>query len=78
MLFFPYLVPFEMFVMIRLMLLLSVVGSVYLTPSYFGHLDPDINCVFHAIGRSIFSGGIFAEGGGGGLSSVFICFDRCL
>ena len=27
-------------------------------PCYFGHLDPDINCVFHAIGRFICLGGV--------------------
>ena len=71
--------PFDIFVMYRftVLVLLLVVRSDS-TPTYFGHLDPDMNCVFHAIGRCIFSGGIFAEGGGGGLSSVFICFDRCL
>ena len=57
--------------MIRLILLLSVFGSVHLTPSYFGYLDPDMNCVFHAIGRCIFSGGIFAEEGWGWVIDVY-------
>ena len=54
-----YLMPLEVSVMIGLILLLSAVGPVLASPSYFGHLDPDINCVFHAIGRYICSGGIF-------------------
>ena len=44
--------PFDIFVMYRftVLVLLLVVRSDS-TPTYFGHLDPDINCVFHAIGR---------------------------
>ena len=64
--------PFDIFVMYRftVLVLLLVVRSDS-TPTYFGHLDPDINCVFHAIGRYIFSGGIFAEGGWGWVIDVY-------
>ena len=74
--------PFDIFVMYRftVLVLLLVVRSDS-TPTYFGHLDPDINCVFHAIGRYyyyFFSVVFLLGGAGGGLSSVFVCFDRCL
>ena len=64
--------PFDIFVMYRftVLVLLLVVRSDS-TPTYFGHLDPDINCVFHAIGRCIFSGGIFAEEGWGWVIDVY-------
>ena len=45
-------------VMIRLLLILLAAGPIRASPNYFGHLDPDINCVFHAIGRYIRLGGV--------------------
>ena len=44
--------------MLVLLLMFVAAGQIRATPSYFGHLDPDINCVFHAIGRFICLGGV--------------------
>ena len=49
---FSYFVPFDIFVMYCFTaLVLLLVARSDSTPMYFGHLDPDINCVFDAIGR---------------------------
>ena len=44
--------------MLGLLLMFMAAGQIRANPCYFGHLDPDINCVFHAIGRFICLGGV--------------------